>query len=175
MAIDQGYAAQDGRASAPAYGFLSAPTTGFYRSPSGYILAVVGGAHIGVFGAASLNIRPYKPAVWGARSRTLTAAEAGQVFVALESAAFTLPLAASCSGARFTIITGVASGTAGISFVAAGTDTLNAKTASAGGTAITGATSLTNSHGSDVIWDRMEVESDGVSKWIGVEQSGTWA
>lgn len=176
MAVDTGYAAQDGSAAAPAYTFNAAKTTGWFRNALGHLCASVAGVQVAAFTAAGLQGAVSVPAAVGATGPTvLTSADAGKTFVCVVDAAFTLPLTTTCSGARIGFLVGVASAGAGVVLTANGADTLNAKTTSAGTTAITGAATLTNTPATDVVWDRMELVSDGVSKWIAVAQSGVWA
>jgi hypothetical protein len=110
-----------------------------------------------------------------AASRTLTIADSGAVLVAVVDGAYTLPAAAAAPGMIVTIMTGVASAGTGVRITRAGSDVINGKTTSAGTTAITSATTYTNSGASDVVWDYVTLISDGVLGWYSIGQSGTWA
>jgi hypothetical protein len=175
MALETSYAVQDGAVGSPSFTFLSKLTTGFYRDILGNIGVAIAGVFAawlspaGVVGPVRVNVNIAAP------SQALLAVNSGDVYIAVVDGAFTLPLAAAAPGAEFTIITGVASGGTGVTILRAGADVMNAKTLPAGGTAITGATTITNTGASDVVWDRMTMKSDGVAGWYAVEQSGIWA
>lgn len=112
-----------------------------------------------------------------ATPKIVTAAESGQVFVGVVDCAFTLPTAAAAgNGAYYTFITGVASAGTGLTITRSGSDTIDGVTGSSlTPTAITNATSLTNSGASDVKGDYVTLVSDGVSKWLMINVVGTWA
>lgn len=122
------------------------------------------------------NPKRYSSVQLAKASGALTTADCGTLIVAVVDGAYTLPSAATAgAGAIISVMTGVASAGTGVVITRAGSDTINAKTTSAGSTAITGATSVTNSGATDVVWDYMELVSDGVDKWYSVGQTGTWA
>lgn len=101
----------------------------------------------------------------------LTAAQSGSVLINAStsgSPSWTLP-AATTSGLNFTFIT--ANTTAG--FTVTGAQVIHAKT-SATGTAITTTTTLTNTQGTAVVNDFIEIVSDGAVWWTRA-QSGIFA
>ncbi len=115
----------------------------------------------------------------GLKTAATTAASgatvAGQLYVGVVDAAFTLPLAASNPGAIITIVTGVASAGTGLTIAPTGSDKIQAMTKASGGTALTDKTTVTNSGASDVVGDCMVLQSDGVSNWRAISIIGTWA
>lgn len=101
----------------------------------------------------------------------LTAAQSGSVLINAStsgSPSWTLP-AATTSGLNFTFIT--ANTTAG--FTITGAQVIHAKT-SASGTAITSTTTITNTQGTAVVGDFLEIVSDG-AVWWSRSQSGIFA
>lgn len=101
----------------------------------------------------------------------LTAAQSGTVCMNIStsgSPSWTLP-AATTSGLNFTFITNTAS----TGFTVTGAQVLHAKT-SATGTAITTTTTLTNTQGTAVVNDFIEIVSDGAVWWMRA-QSGIFA
>ena len=129
-------------------------------------LTVTGAITGTVTGASTLE-----PTTAGPTSGALTAAMSGRLCIGVVDAVYTLP--APTAGVWYTIVTGVAS--AGTGLVVTATSTLiQGKTTSAGTTAITNATSITNSGASDVVGDYVTIRSDGTNWWV-VGQSGTYA
>ena len=111
------------------------------------------------------------PVTAGPTSGALSVAMSGRLCIGVVDAVYTLP--APTAGVWYTIVTGVAS--AGTGLVVTATSTLiQGKTTSAGTTAITDATSITNSGASDVVGDYVTIRSDGTKWWV-VGQSGTYA
>lgn len=111
------------------------------------------------------------PSTAGPTSGALGVADSGKLCIGVVDAVYTLP--APTAGVWYTIVTGVAS--AGTGLVITATSTLiQGKTTSAGTTAITNATSITNSGASDVVHDYVTIRSDGTN-WYVVGQSGTYA
>lgn len=125
-----------------------------------------GGVTGTVTGSASLL-----PETAGPTSGALTAAMSGRLCIGVVDAVYTLP--APTAGVWYTIVTGVASAGTGLQITATST-LIQGKTTSAGTTAITDATTLTNSGATDVVGDYITIRSDG-TKWYVVGQSGTYA
>lgn len=101
----------------------------------------------------------------------LTAAQSGSVLINAStsgSPSWTLP-AATTSGINFTFLT--ANTTTG--YTITGAQVIHAKT-SATGTAITSTTTITNTQGTAVVGDSLEIVSDGAVWWVR-EQSGIFA
>jgi hypothetical protein len=111
------------------------------------------------------------PTTAGPTSGALTAAMSGRLCIGVVDAVFTLP--APTAGVWYTIVTGVASAGTGLAITATST-LIQGKTTSAGTTAITNATTITNSGATDVVGDYITIRSDG-TKWYVVGQSGTYA
>lgn len=125
--------------------------------------------------AALASVKRYSSVQLAKASGTLTVADCGTLIVSVVDGAFTLPTAALAgAGATMSIMNGALSAGTGVVITRGGTDTLNAK-ASIAGAAITNATTLTNAGASDVLYDLMELTSDGVDHWWSTNQSGTWA
>ena len=111
------------------------------------------------------------PGTAGPTSGALSTAMSGRLCIGVVDAVYTLP--APTAGVWYTIVTGVVS--AGTGLVITATSTLiQGKTTSAGTTAITDATSITNAGASDVVGDYVTIRSDGTNWWV-VGQSGTYA
>lgn len=101
----------------------------------------------------------------------LTAAQSGSVLMNIStsgSPSWTLP-AATTSGLNFTFITNVTA----TGFTITGAQVVHAKT-SATGTAITSTTTITNTQGTAVVNDFLEIVSDGAVWWTRA-QSGIFA
>lgn len=101
----------------------------------------------------------------------LTAAQSGSVLINAStsgSPSWTLP-AATTSGLNFTFLT--ANTTTG--YTITGAQVIHAKT-SATGTAITSTTTITNTQGTAVVGDALEIVSDGAVWWIRA-QTGIFA
>ena len=107
----------------------------------------------------------------GPTSGALTAAMSGRLCIGVVDAVYTLP--APTAGVWYTIVTGVASAGTGLAITATST-LIQGKTDSGGATAITNATTITNSGASDVVGDFVTIRSDGTKWWV-VAQSGTYA
>ena len=104
----------------------------------------------------------------------VTAADSGKLLVGAVDAAWELPaIAAVPSGTWFTFLTGTASAGAGVTIVATAA-VIQGKTTPDGTTAITNATTLTNTPGTDVVGDWVTLRSDGTN-WRMVGLSGIYA
>ena len=135
------------------------------------VVTADGSGNVAVTGALTVTGSSALPSTAGPTSGALTAAMSGRLCIGVVDAVYTLP--APTAGVWYTIVTGVAS--AGTGLVITATSTLiQGKTTSAGTTAITDATSITNSGASDVVGDYVTIRSDGTKWWV-VGQSGTYA
>ena len=136
--------------------------------------AVVGNVTGNITGNVTGNVTGYSTLevdTAGPTSGALTTAMSGRLCIGVVDAAYTLP--APTAGVWYTIITGVASAGTGLTITATG-PFIQGKTTAAGTTAITDATTLTNSGASDVVGDYVILRSNGTSWWV-VGQSGTYA
>jgi hypothetical protein len=113
------------------------------------------------------------PSTAGPTTGALTAAMSGRLCVGAIDADYDLPAAANNAGVWYTFITGTVSAGTGVAITATAA-VIQGKTTPDGGTAITNATTITNTGATDVVGDMVTLRCDGTNWWM-TSISGIWA
>jgi len=135
-------------------------------------------AQSGIVAAAGRITAPERPVVITSATTppTLTPALVGQVAICTKSSGnqtFTLP-PAQTYGLPYTFVCANAGGEILVNPV--GTDTISIKASEGGASVITAAgVGIKNTAATNVVGDHVTLISDGVSQWVMIAQSGTWA